>query len=101
MDSGCVRFSCHWVAHPRCSFCRRDRDYLSSHHRPSSRLSEDNWTAPVQPRIATGAGFLSDVAVRFTQQQTEISELGASRLSAVNVVLYEPQDPVNIAGCAR
>ncbi len=27
--------------------------------------------------------------------------LGASRLSAVNVVLYEPQDPVNIAGCAR
>ncbi len=41
--------------------------------------------APLQSSLAPGAGFFS----------------GSSRLSAVNVVLYEPQDPVNIAGCAR
>ena len=56
--------------------------------------------APVQSGNAFGAGFFSG-NVGATQQQTGISDLGATRLSAVNVVLYEPQDPVNIAGTAR
>ena len=55
----------------------------------------------MQSHIATGAEFYSGTVARVTQRQTEISELGATRLSAVTVVLYEPQDPVNIAGTAR